>query len=90
MDLRNALFAVASLAILCNVVIIVLIIAALNRRGQRTNILLIRLYVYKYVSAYKQATQKETGKPGELYRLWVFTNILAIAAALAGLLLPLA
>jgi len=88
MDLRTALFTVAVLAILCNVVIIVLIIAALNRRGQKTNMLLIRLYVYKYVSAYRQITQKESGKPGRLYHLWVFTNILALAAALAGLLVP--
>jgi len=88
MDLRNILFGIAVLAILCNVVIIILIMAALDRRGQKTNMLLARLYVFKYVSAYKQATQKETGKPGLLYRLWIFTDILALAAALAGLLVP--
>ena len=86
MDLRTALFGIAALAMLCNVVIIVLIMAALNPRGQKTNMLLVRLYVYKYVSAYMQMTQKERGKPGRLYHLWIFTNILAIVAALAGLL----
>jgi hypothetical protein len=88
LNIRDVFLGLAVLAILCNAVIIVLIMAALNRRGQKTNMLLVRLYVYKYVSAYKQATQKETGKPGRLYHLWVFTNILALATALAGLLVP--
>ena len=88
MNIRDALFGIAVLAILSNVVILILIMAALDRRGYRTNILLARIYTFKYLSIYKEATQKETGKPGLLYGLWVLTINLALAAALAGFLCP--
>jgi len=86
MNMQNIFLGLAVLAILTNVVILILIMAALDRRGYKTNVLLSRIYIFKYLSAYKQATRKETGKPGRLYILWIFTIILAAAAALAGFL----
>jgi hypothetical protein len=86
MNMRNIFLGLAVLAILTNVVILVLIMAALDRWGYKTNILLARIYTFKYLSAYKEATRKETGKPGLLYSLWIFTIILAAAAAVAGFL----
>jgi hypothetical protein len=86
MTIRNVLFGIAVLAVLSNVVILILIMAALDRRGHKTNMLLARLYTFKYLSAYKEATQKESGKPGRLYGFWIFTINLALVAVLAGLL----
>jgi hypothetical protein len=88
MDLRNALLGLAVLAALSNVVILILIMAALDRRGYKTNIFLARIYIFKYIAAYKAATIKETGRPGRLYGLCIFTINLALVAALAGFLVP--
>jgi len=86
MNIHNALFGIALLAVVSNVVILILIMAALDRRGYKTNILLARFCTFKYLSAYKEATRKETGKPGRLYGLWILTVNLALAFALAGFL----
>ena len=86
MNIHNALFGIALLAVVSNVIILILIMAALDRRGYKTNMLLARIYTFKYLSAYKEATRKETGKPGRLYGLWIFTINFSLAAALAGVL----
>jgi hypothetical protein len=86
MSIRDIFFGIAVVAILANVIIFILIMAALDRRGYKTNFLLSRLYWFKYLSAYKEATQKETGKPGRLYTLSISTLILAAAAAVVGFL----
>lgn len=88
MSLRSVFLAIAVAAALSYVVIFILIMAALDRRGQKTNPLLARIYAFKYISAYKKATIQETGKPGRLYGLLMFTILVALVAAIAGLLLP--
>ena len=86
--MRNFLLGLAVLTVISNVVILILIMAGLDRRGHKTNMLLARIYTFKYLSAYKEATRKETGKPGPLYGLWIFTMIQAVTAAFAGFLCP--
>jgi hypothetical protein len=88
MNIRDFLFGIAILAVISNVAILILIMAALDRRGYKTNMLLARIYTFRYLTAYKEATQKETGKSGVLYGLWIFTINLTLAAALAGFLCP--
>jgi hypothetical protein len=86
MNIHNALFGIALLAVVSNVIILILIMAALDRRGFKTNVLPARLYTFKYLSAYKEATREESGKPGRLYGLPIFTINLALVAALASVL----
>jgi len=86
--MRNFFLGLSILVVLSNVVILILIMAALDRRGYKTNMLLARIYTFKYLSAYKEATRKETGKPGPLYGLWISTIILALVFALAAVLIP--
>lgn len=74
-------------AALANVAIFIMIAAALDRRGYKTNMFLARIYFYKYLSAYKELTRKETGKPGLLYGLWILTIILTLVFAVAGILM---
>jgi hypothetical protein len=88
MNMRTVLFGLAIAAVLASVVILILIMAALDRRGHKTNILLARLYFFKYLAAYKEATTKETGRPGRLYYLYIMTINVAWLAAVAGLLSP--
>lgn len=86
MSLRSALLTIGVLTTLAHVVIMILIMAALDRRGQKTNPLLARIYVFKYVRAYKEATIKETGRPGPLYGLWIYTILGALVAVVASIL----
>jgi hypothetical protein len=79
MNTHNFFLGLAAAAALLNVVISILIMAALDRRGHKTNILLARLFIFKYLSAYKEATRRETGKPGLLFYLWIITiNVAAL------------
>jgi hypothetical protein len=88
MDIRKLLFVLAVAAALSHVVSLILIMAALDRRGYKTNMLVARIRPWKYLAAYKEATQKETGKPGPLYGLSILTINLALLLALAAILGP--
>jgi hypothetical protein len=88
MDIRKLLFVLGVAAILSNVVVLILIMAALDRRGHKTNMLLARMCPFKYLKAYKEATQREAGKPGRLYGLWIVTINLALVLAIAALFVP--
>ena len=86
MTVHNLFLGIGVLAILSNVVFWILIMSALDRRGYKTNIVLARLHFFKYMSAYREATRKETGKPGLLFYLWIGSiNIAAVAFLLAVL-----
>jgi hypothetical protein len=86
--MRNIFYGLAIAAALANVASFIMIVAALDRRGYKTNMLLARIYFFKYISAYKELTQKETGKPGSLYGYFTLTIILALVFALIAVLLP--
>jgi phosphatidylserine synthase len=86
MNTHNFFLGLAAAAALLNVVASILVMAALDRRGFKTNILWVRFLIFKYVSAYKKATIRETGRPGLLFYLWIGSiNIAALAALLAVL-----
>jgi hypothetical protein len=80
MTIHNLLLGIGALAVLSNAVFWILIMSALDRRGYKTNIVLSRLHFFKYMSAYREATRKETGKPGLLFYLWI-GSIWVMAAA---------
>jgi hypothetical protein len=64
MTLRNVLLGLGGAAALVHLASYIMIMAALDRRGYKTNIFLARIFFYRYFKAYKEATVKETGKPG--------------------------
>lgn len=80
MTMQNVFLGIGVLAILSNVVFWILIMSALDRRGYKTNIVLARLHFFKYMSAYREATRKETKKTGFLFYLWI-GSICVMAAA---------
>jgi len=86
--MRNLFLGLTLAAALANVASLIMIMAALDRRGYKTNMFLARIYFFKYLSAYKELTRKETGRPGPLYGLWVLSIILALLFALVAVLLP--
>jgi len=88
MTIQNVFIGLGALAVLSNVVIWILIMAALDRRGYKTNILWARLLIFKYLSAYKEATKREIGKPGLLFYLWIGSINVAAVAFLVAVLGP--
>ena len=71
------------------VIFSMMIVHQLSKRGVKINYILLRLYLIKYISQYKQAILKETGKVGPLYYPCLVSVILALVLAIAGLVLKL-
>ncbi len=69
------------------VIFSMMIVNEVSKRGVKINFVLLRLYLIKYISQYKQLTLKETGKAGPLYYPCIVSVILALVSAVAGLLL---
>jgi hypothetical protein len=84
MTLRTILLALGGAAALVHVASYIMIMAALDRRGYKTNIFLARIFFGRYLRAYKEATTKETGRPGPLYTVCItailFTLVFVVAA----------
>jgi hypothetical protein len=86
MSLRTILLGLGGAAALVHVASYIMIMADLDRRGHKTNILLARIFFGRYLKAYKEATVKESGKPGPLYRV-CFTSILITLVLVVGAIL---
>jgi hypothetical protein len=86
MNLRNVLLALAGVSSIVHVASYIMIMAGLDRRGYKTNIFLSRIFFGRYLKAYKEATVKESGKPGPLYRV-CFTAILITLVLVVGAIL---
>ena len=81
---HNPLLILALAAVLVYVVTSILIMRALDRRNIPTNLLLVKLLIFKYVHQYKEITTQETGKPGPLFPIWVVSINLAAALGILG------
>ena len=88
MPIRTILLGLGGAAALVHVASYIMIMASLDRRGYKTNIFLARIFFYKYVKAYKEATEKETGKPGPLYGICIGAIVVTLALVVAAILLP--
>ena len=85
--MRGLFLGLTLAAAFANVAIFIMITAALDRRGYKTNIFLARIHFFKYLSAYKELTRNETGRPGPLYGLWTVAIILTLVFALVAVVL---
>ena len=75
--------------LLCAVVFTVssiLIATALDKRGVKINVLLIRFLIPKYAHQYKTITQQESGKIGPLFYWWILSINLALVSFLVALI----
>ena len=88
MPLRTIFLGLAAPAAIVNVATYIMMMAALDRRGIKTNIFLARIYFFRYAKAYKEATEKETGKPGPLYGICFGAALLTLVFVIAALLSP--
>ncbi len=79
---ENPVLLFGLLMVAANVVTTILVMVALDRRGIKTNLLLARLLIFKYLSQYRRVTIKETGKAGPLFAVWIATiNLAAVSFA---------
>jgi hypothetical protein len=88
MPIRNVLLGLGLASALVHVASYIMIMAALDRRGYKTNMFLARIYFGRYLKAYKEATMKETGKPGLLYRICILAILLTLVFVVAAVLFP--
>jgi hypothetical protein len=85
--MSNALLISALVFVALYVVFSMMIVHDLSKRGVKIDFFLLRLYLIKYISQYKQITLKETGRIGPLYYPCVISVILALILAILGLIL---
>jgi hypothetical protein len=86
--IRTIFLGLGGAAALVHVASYIMIMAALDRRGYKTNMFLARIYFGRYVKAYKEATEKETGKPGVLFRICILAVLSALVFVVAAILSP--
>jgi hypothetical protein len=67
----------------------VLIISKVEKSGTRINFLLIRLFVFKYISQYNEMTRQERGKTGPLFYHFIVPMWLAFAGVVIWIILSL-
>jgi|GEM_PF-1033296 len=61
----------------------------LGRRGEKVDFLLLRLFLPKYVSRYRELTRQELGRPGGLYTSFVISMNLALLLFAGWILMKL-
>ena len=75
----------AFVSVILAVVLSMMIVGEVSRRGVKINVFLLRLYIIKYIDQYKRLTREETGKVGPLYYPCVWSYALALVFAIAYL-----
>jgi hypothetical protein len=86
MDVTIFFAMVAGVLIAANLYLSIRMMHEIQKRGYKVNFLLMRIMIFKYISQYKEATTKETGEPGPLYRPWIITINGALLFALLAVL----
>ena len=84
--MANAAAIIAFSAVGLAIVLSIMIVREVSRRGIKINYLLLRLYIIKYIDQYKQLTRKETGKVGPLYYPCVGSYVAALVFAIIYLI----
>ncbi len=87
MNLSNLFLYLALAAVIFNVVVTMIIISKLSRRGVKINIIFLRLLFPKYVHQYKKMVMQETGKESPLYNFWLISINLAFVLCIVGILI---
>lgn len=87
MDISNILILLGVICALWGVVDSILIAVALDRRGVDVNMVLFRLFFFRYLSQYRAVTKRETGKTGNLFYSFIISMNVALILVLCGILL---
>lgn len=85
MTISNLLFGTAFGCVVWGVVSGIMITSFVADRGTKINFFLYRIYIFKYISQYKQITEAEDGRPGIWFYSYIFSFWGALAFALLGI-----
>ncbi|MDQ7816390.1 MAG: hypothetical protein RDU14_05145 [Melioribacteraceae bacterium] len=85
--MMNSFMVAAIICLFVGIGYSIAIISYLQKHGVKINWLLIRLFLPEYVSQYNKMTEKEYGKPGNLYYMFVVCMVSAVILAIIGLLI---
>ena len=85
--MADVLLALALVFVGIFVILSIMIVHEVNKRGVKINFFLLRLYIIKYIHQYKQLTKQETGKVGPLYYPTIISVNLALILGIAGAIL---
>lgn len=69
------------------VVLSIMIVKEVSKRGVKISFLWLRLYIIKYIHQYKKLTVQESGRAGPLYYPCIISVNLALIFAIIGLIL---
>jgi len=69
------------------VILSIMIVNEVSKRGVKINFFLLRLYIIKYIHQYRKLTLDESGRVGPLYYPCIISVNLALILAIAGLIL---
>lgn len=89
MSLVTSLIVIGVIAAIWYVVSSILIVVDLQRRGEKLNFLLIRLWLIAWVNRYKKLTLEATGHVGVLYYHWLTSVIIMLLAFVAAVAVKL-
>ena len=84
--MSTPLFLLALLSVLVNIVLSILIVHELRKRGVKINYFLIKLLLPRYAHQYKQITMAENGAVGGIFYGWLISINAALVFAVAGLI----
>lgn len=87
MNLSNLFLYMGLAAVLFNVVVTMIIVGKLSRKGVKINIIFLRFLYPKYVHQYKKMVAQETGKESSLYSFWLVSINLALVLCIVGILI---
>jgi len=85
--MANVLLGLALVFVGLFVILSIMIVHEVSKRGVKINFFWLRLYIIKYIHQYRKLTKEETGKVGPLYYPCIVAVNLALVLAIAGLLL---
>ena len=85
--MSDALFGLALVCVGWGVVSAVNIASYVSKRGEKINILLFRVMIYKYIHQYREFTRKETGSVGPWFYHYIVSMNAALVLVVAGIIL---
>jgi hypothetical protein len=85
--MANVLLGLALVFVGLFVVLSIMIVHEVSKRGGKINFFLLRLYIIKYIHQYKKLTLEESGRIGPLYYPCIISVNLALILAVVGLIL---
>jgi len=84
MNISDLLYGAAIASVVWGVISGIMITNFVAERGTKINFFLYRIYIFKYISQYKQITEAEEGRPGIWFYSYIFSFWGAVAFALLG------